>query len=80
MRASLVGTTTYGKGSVQNWIPLLGDNGAIRISVARWLTPNGRQINKNGLSPDFFVEITNDDVKRGKDPQRDAAIQLLTDK
>ena len=80
LRASLVGTTTYGKGSVQNWIPLLGDNGAIRISVARWLTPNGRQINKNGLSPDFFVEITNDDVKRGKDPQRDAAIQLLTDK
>ena len=80
LRASLVGTTTYGKGSVQNWIPLLDDNGAIRISVARWLTPNGRQINKNGLSPDFFVEITNDDVKRGKDPQRDAAIQLLTDK
>ena len=80
LRASLVGTTTYGKGSVQNWIPLLGDNGAIRISVARWLTPNGRQINKNGLSPDFFVEITNDDVKRGIDPQRDAAIQLLTDK
>jgi len=80
LRASLVGTTTYGKGSVQNWIPLLGDNGAIRISVARWLTPNGRQINKNGLLPNFFVEITNDDVKRGKDPQRDAAIQLLTDK
>ncbi len=52
-RAPLVGTTSFGKGSVQNWIPLSNDQGAVRITIARWLTPNERQIHQIGLEPDY---------------------------
>ncbi len=52
-RAPLVGTTSFGKGSVQNWIPLSNDQGAVRITIARWLTPNERQIHQVGLEPDY---------------------------
>ncbi len=76
-RGLLVGETTYGKGLVQNWIPLQGENGAIRVSIARWLTPNGHQINKNGLTPDIIVGMTEDDYKAGRDPQRDKAVEIL---
>lgn len=76
-RASLVGVTTYGKGSVQNWIPLSDNEGAVRITIARWLTPKHRQINKVGLTPDYVVPITDDDIKAGKDPQLDKAIELI---
>jgi carboxyl-terminal processing protease len=55
-RGTLVGMTTYGKGSVQNWIELDGDNGAIRVTIARWLTPDSRQINDVGLTPDVQVD------------------------
>jgi len=76
-RAPLVGVTTYGKGSVQNWIPLSNDQGAVRITIARWLTPNHRQIHKVGLTPDYVVEITEDDVAANKDPQLEKAIELI---
>ncbi len=76
-RAPLVGTTTYGKGSVQNWIPLSDDQGAVRITIARWLTPNRRQINKVGLTPDYVVVNTDEDIAAGKDPQLDKAIELI---
>ncbi len=52
-RAPLIGTTSFGKGSVQNWIPLTNDQGAVRITIARWLTPNERQIHQTGLEPDY---------------------------
>ena len=78
-RGTLVGTTTYGKGSVQNWIELTGDNGAIRVTVARWLTPDGRQINGVGLTPDVEVEYTQEDYDAGLDPQLDKAEQILLD-
>lgn len=76
-RGVLVGKTSYGKGSVQNWVPLQNDQGAIRITIARWLTPNERQINEVGLTPDFEVEITEEDMEAGRDPQLDKAIELL---
>ncbi len=77
-RAKLLGETTYGKGSVQNWIPLSDNQGAVRITIAKWLTPNGRAIDKKGLTPDIVVPMTADDVKAGKDPQLDAAVKQLT--
>ena len=77
-RAKLLGETTYGKGSVQNWIPLSDNQGAVRITIAKWLTPNGRTIDKKGLTPDIVVPMTADDVKAGKDPQLDAAVKQLT--
>lgn len=77
-RAPLVGVTTYGKGSVQLWTNLDNNEGAVRITVARWLTPLGRQINKVGLTPDYVVQITQADIDAGKDPQLAKAIELLT--
>lgn len=76
-RGQLVGITTYGKGSVQNWIPLENEQGAVRVTIARWLTPNGRQINKIGLTPDVAVEFTEEDLKAGRDPQLEKALELL---
>jgi carboxyl-terminal processing protease len=77
-RGKLVGETTYGKGSVQRWIPLVDDQGAVRITIARWLTPNGRQINQVGLTPDVEVALTEADTQAEKDPQLDKAVELLT--
>lgn len=79
-RGKLVGETTYGKGSVQIWFPLMNDQGAARITIERWLTPNGRQINKVGLTPDVEVTLTQEDIQAGKDPQLDKAVELLTQK
>jgi carboxyl-terminal processing protease len=76
-RAKLVGVTSYGKGSVQNWIPLSGDNGAVRITIAKWLTPNENTIHEIGLTPDVFAERTEEDYKAKLDPQLDAAVQTL---
>ncbi len=76
-RAKLVGVVSYGKGSVQNWIPLSGDNGAVRITIAKWLTPNEHTIHEVGLTPDVFVEMTEEDYKAKLDPQLDAAIETL---
>jgi carboxyl-terminal processing protease len=77
-RALLVGTTTYGKGSVQEWIPLMNDMGAVRITVARWYTPNGNQISKKGLTPDIEVQITEEQFQAGEDPQLDRAVEELS--
>gem|GEM_PF-79034 len=76
-RAKLVGATSFGKGSVQNWIPLSGDNGAVRITIAKWLTPNENTIHEIGLTPDIPVELTEEDFKSDRDPQLDVAIESL---
>jgi carboxyl-terminal processing protease len=77
-RGQLVGVTSFGKGSVQNWIPLKDDQGAVRVTIARWLTPNERTIHEIGLEPDVVVELTEEDVTAERDPQLDKAIELLT--
>ncbi len=74
--AKLVGTRTFGKGSVQELLPITSDT-SLKITIARWLTPNGISISENGLTPDYNVEITDADFKAGKDPQLDKAMQLL---
>jgi carboxyl-terminal processing protease len=76
-RGLLVGTITYGKGSVQNWIALQDEQGAVRITIARWLTPLERQINNIGLTPDVVVEITQEDIQNSHDVQLDKALELL---
>jgi carboxyl-terminal processing protease len=77
-RAQLVGETSYGKGSVQNWIPLQDQQGAVRVTIAKWLTPNGRTIQKIGLTPDVVVVLTDEDAAAKLDPQLDKAIELLS--
>ena len=64
--------------SVQNWVPISNDQGAIRVTIARWLTPKNRQIDKKGLTPDVYVVRTSQDRQAGRDPQLDAAVQTLT--
>ena len=76
-RAKLVGVTSYGKGSVQNWIPLDGDQGAVRVTIAKWLTPSGRTIDEKGLTPDVYVTMTEQDYLQKLDPQLDAAVATL---
>ncbi len=76
-RAKLVGTITYGKGSVQNWVPLSDDNGAVRITIAKWLTPNENTIHEIGLTPDYEVDLTPEDRQAGRDPQLDEAVRIL---
>jgi carboxyl-terminal processing protease len=76
-RGKLLGETTFGKGEVQEWIPLNNNQGAIRVTVARWLTPNERQIQGKGLAPDVEVPMTEQDITDKKDPQLDRALNLL---
>lgn len=75
-KATLVGTRTFGKGSVQQLIQI-GDGAELKVTIARWLTPNGQSISDGGLTPNIKVERTAEDLKAGKDPQRDAAVSWL---
>lgn len=76
-RAQLVGVTSYGKGSVQNWIPLANEQGAVRVTIAKWLTPDENTIHEIGLTPDVVVELTDEDFLAGRDPQLDVAEQAV---
>ena len=78
-RAKLVGVVSYGKGSVQQWEPISNNQGAVRVTVARWLTPDGRQIDKHGLTPDVYVQRTAEDRQSDRDPQLDLGVEVLTD-
>ncbi len=76
-RGLLVGETTFGKGSVQNWVELADSAGAVRVTIARWYTPEDRLIHGIGLSPDIEVLIPESGLEEGEDPQLDEAIKLL---
>jgi carboxyl-terminal processing protease len=76
-RGKVVGETSYGKGSEQRLSPLQNNSGVVRITVARWLTPKGRTIQKIGITPDVPVTLTDADAAAQRDPQLDAAVNLL---
>ncbi len=76
-RGKLVGMTTFGKGSVQIWNPLSDNQGAVRVTIAKWLTPLERTIHEVGLAPDFEVDLTEEDFEAERDPQLDKAIEVL---
>ena len=85
-RAVLVGTKTFGKGLVQSVRPLSDDSG-LAVTIAKYLTPSGRDINKEGIPPDHIVELADEERKKlqsdrtligtGEDPQFTKAIQIL---
>ena len=79
-RGKLVGVKSFGKGSVQNIEPLSDNQGAVRITIALWLTPKERQIHQIGLTPDVVVELTDEDINANKDPQLQKAIDTLLNK
>ena len=75
-RGQLVGAKTFGKGSVQ--LPqTLSDGSILRVTIARWFTPDDRTIDGEGLEPDVVVEITDVEREAQQDPQLDKAIELL---
>jgi carboxyl-terminal processing protease len=75
-RATVIGTTTYGKGSV-NILRRLSDGSGLYITIARWLTPNHHLIEGVGLVPDIVVELTEEDIDVGIDTQLEYAIEYL---
>jgi carboxyl-terminal processing protease len=74
--ATIVGTASFGKGSVQELVNLPSGS-SLKVTIARWLTPNGRSISNGGLEPDIVVERTIEDREANRDPQLDAAIDIL---
>ncbi|MDA0375930.1 MAG: S41 family peptidase [bacterium] len=76
-RATIIGKQTFGKGTVQEVFDLPGGT-SIRITTARWLTPNGKDLGKEGVSPDIEVERTREQIEAKEDPQLDTALELLS--
>ncbi len=78
-RATIIGTQSFGKGTVQEVIELPG-GASLRVTIAHWMTPAGHDLGKKGVTPDFVVERTTEQYQRGDDPQLGAAEAWLTAK
>jgi carboxyl-terminal processing protease len=78
-KATLIGSKTFGKGSVQELVPLTPDT-SLKITVAHWLTPKGLNISEGGLTPDIVVDLTKENTKDGADPQLKEAVKYLLKK
>lgn len=76
-KTALIGEKTFGKGSVQGLYPL-SDKSVLHLTTAKWLTPNGSEIDGVGLKPNFQIPLTPEDTAKGLDPQLDRAIEYLT--
>jgi carboxyl-terminal processing protease len=74
--AKLIGVKSFGKGSVQQLLQLPG-GGELKVTVARWYTPNGKNIDKQGITPDINVKLTDADTNAGRDPQKDRAFDFI---
>lgn len=74
-KATIVGETTFGKGVVQTLLNLSGDT-LLKVTTARWYTPNGTSINGEGIKPDIEVERTYEDINKNRDPQLDKALSM----
>ncbi len=74
--ATLLGETTFGKGSVQQLVDLPA-GAQLKVTVARWYTPKGQNISETGIDPDVVIARSSDDVNAGRDPQLDAATARL---
>ena len=72
--AKILGEQTYGKGSVQA-LRNLSNGELLRVTVAKWYTPNGKNINGEGITPDIVVERTYEQINNNEDPQMDAALE-----
>lgn len=75
-KADIIGTQTYGKGSVQDYMEF-DDGSALKLTIALWFTPLGRSIAEEGISPDEIVEYATEDFENDRDPQLDRAFEVL---
>ncbi len=76
--ATLVGEKSYGKGSVQELIDITPET-SLKVTIAQWLTPNGRSISENGLEPAITVKVSKDDIEKKHDAQLEKAVSVLLD-
>ncbi|PIR85484.1 hypothetical protein COU15_00100 [Candidatus Kaiserbacteria bacterium CG10_big_fil_rev_8_21_14_0_10_45_20] len=74
--ATLIGSSSFGKGSVQQLFPVTDDT-SLKITIAQWLTPNGKSISDGGLTPDIEVEVTDEDRAAERDVQLERAVEFL---
>jgi carboxyl-terminal processing protease len=74
-RATLIGTRTFGKGTVQQWTQLEDDSGGFRLTIAKWLTPDKTWVHRVGIEPDIVVDEP--PARPGDDPVLDRALQEL---
>lgn len=74
--ATIIGKRSFGKGSVQDYLEYT-DGSAMKITVSEWLTPKERSIDKEGISPDIEIDITEEEYNADKDPQLDKAVEIL---
>ena len=72
----LVGEKTFGKGTVQE-LRNLRDGSSLKLTVAHWVLPNGQILEGEGLTPDVEVEMTEEDINAGRDPQLEKAVEIL---
>ena len=77
--AKLIGSKTFGKGSVQELIPITDDT-SLKLTIARWIMPNGKTLSDGGIVPDIVVDMKKGDVEAKRDPQLDKAIEYLNTK
>jgi len=78
-KATLIGETTYGKGSVQT-LQDLSDGSTLKVTIAKWLTPAGDSIDEKGINPDIKIELTSNDINKDLDPQFDKALEIIKKK
>lgn len=78
-KATMLGETTFGKGSVQT-IRDLSDGSSLKVTVAKWLTPAGDFINDKGIKPEIEVKMTTSDIEKNLDPQFNKALEILKSK
>lgn len=74
----IIGEQSFGKGSVQSFENLPG-NTSLKLTVAKWITPNGQYINEIGIEPTIFIERTIEQIEQDKDPQKEKAIEVIID-
>ncbi len=74
--AKLIGTKSFGKGSVQELVPITKET-SLKVTIARWLTPLGNSLSHNGLEPDIKVIPTAEDIKAGRDAQMERAVSYV---
>ena len=75
-RGVIIGETSFGKGTVQE-VENLIDGSSLRVTVAKWYTPNNVNITEVGIVPDIEIERTLEDIEAGLDPQLEAALEYL---
>jgi carboxyl-terminal processing protease len=78
-RGILIGEKTFGKGSVQT-IENVGDGSTLRITIAHWFTPNGKNLSQDGISPDIEVKLSDEEINKDLDPQLDKALEYIKSK